>query len=351
MKSKILTGLSGGVDSSLSASLLVDQGFEVSGAYMKNWSTSLPGFDCPWKEDYQDAKRTAIQLGIDFQMLDFETSYKQKVVDYMIDEFKIGRTPNPDIMCNQEIKFKLFFDAAADQGFDKIATGHYAKTENGRLFKAKDQTKDQTYFLYRVSEEALRRTIFPLADLNKSEVREIAKQKGLVSAARKESMGICFVGQVDIRDFISQYIETQPGKIVDQHGLALGEHQGAILYTIGQRHGLGLSGAKPYYVTGKNLEKNEVYVTSDIQSKDLWSQQISVTSLHAINNDLDAWAGLQDLEVRTRHLGELIAVSSLSSESEDSTMISLTKEVKVVAPGQSVVIYQGERVLGGGFAN
>jgi tRNA-specific 2-thiouridylase len=226
----VFVGLSGGVDSSVTAALLKDQGYKVVGAYMKNWSQDLPGFSCPWFEDYQDAKRVAVQLGIPFELLDFETEYKNLVVDYMIDEYKAGRTPNPDIMCNQEIKFRLFLEAAMARGADMIATGHYARTKDGKLLKAKDESKDQTYFLYRASSDAFGKTIFPLGDYLKTDVRKIAEEKGLATAKKKESMGICFVGKVGIKEFLSQYVETTPGPIVDSHGLKVGEHDGAILH-------------------------------------------------------------------------------------------------------------------------
>ena len=191
----VFVGLSGGVDSSVSALLLKQAGYNVVGVYMKNWSKDLPGFPCPWKEDYQDAKRIAVQLGIDFKMFDFEKEYFDKVVGYMLDGFKAGITPNPDIMCNQEIKFKLFFDSAIEQGADFIATGHYAQTKDSKLLKAVDDNKDQTYFLYRVSEKSLSKTLFPIGHLTKPQVRKIAEENNLITATKKESMGICFVGK------------------------------------------------------------------------------------------------------------------------------------------------------------
>src|SRR5437868_6752481 len=177
--------MSGGVDSSVTAALLKEQGYEVTGVYMKNWSQDLPGFPCPWKEDFQDAKRVAVQLGTDFKMYDFETDYRHKVVEYMVREYQAGRTPNRDIMCNQEVKFKLFLETCLEDGADLIATGHYARVKDGKLLKAKDDNKDQTYFLYRVSEEALQKTLFPLGEYTKPEVRELAKKFGLVTASKK----------------------------------------------------------------------------------------------------------------------------------------------------------------------
>lgn len=344
MAKKVFVGLSGGVDSSVTAALLKEQGYDVTGVYMKNWSKDLPGFACPWKDDYQDAKRVAVQLGIPFKMYDFETQYKQKVVDYMIDEYKAGRTPNPDIMCNQEVKFKLFLAAALEDGADMIATGHYARVKDGKLMRAKDENKDQTYFLYRVTDEALRRTIFPLGDYTKPEVRKLAEKFGLVTAKKKESMGICFVGKVGIKEFLSQYVSTSPGVIKDQHGIVLGEHEGAIFYTIGQRSGLGVGGGLPYYVTGKDMEKNEVYVTTDLADKQLWSKTIELTSLH--------WIGAtpkngMPVQVRTRHRAALVD-ATITIEGATAT-VELHDEIRALTPGQSAVVYDGQIVVGGGI--
>lgn len=279
MGKKIYVGMSGGVDSSVTAALLKEQGYEVIGVYMKNWSQDLPGFACPWKEDYQDAKRVAVQLGINFKLYDFEAQYKQKVVDYMLEEYKAGRTPNPDIMCNAEVKFKLFLNTALDEGAEHIATGHYAridrekpKVHRAQLLTAKDSSKDQSYFLYRVTEEALSKTLMPIGEFtSKDEVRALAKKMGLATANKKDSQGICFVGKVGIKEFLQQYVTTQPGPIVDQTGKVIGQHDGAIYYTIGQRHGLQVGGGLPFYVIGKDMAKNEVYVTTDLSSSNLWS--------------------------------------------------------------------------------
>lgn len=336
----VYVGLSGGVDSSVSAALLKEQGYKVVGVYMKNWSQDLPGTPCPWQDDYQDAKRVAVQLGIDFKMYDFENEYHDKVVDYMLDEFKLGRTPNPDIMCNQEIKFKLFLNTALEDGADLIATGHYARTQDGKLLRAKDEAKDQTYFLARVDSKALAKVIFPLGELTKPEVRRLAKKFGLVTANKKESMGICFVGKVGIKEFLSQYVEQKLGPIIDQNGQVVGQHDGAIFYTIGQRQGLHVGGGLPFYVTGKDMKKNEVYVTTDLQDEKLWSSQIKLTNLHWIDKPR---AG-QKLSVRTRHRAKLIRVKSFKNN-----VAELVEEVRALTPGQSAVFYAGNECLGSGI--
>lgn len=341
----VFVGMSGGVDSSVTAALLKEQGYNVVGVYMKNWTKDIPGFPCPWKEDFQDAKRVAVQLGIDFKVFDFETQYKQKVVDHMIAEYQAGRTPNPDIMCNQEVKFKLFLETALQEGADFIATGHYAKTRGGKLYKAKDDNKDQTYFLYRVTEDALQKTLFPLGDYTKPEVRQLAKKFGLVTAAKKESMGICFVGKVGIKEFLQQYVQTKPGKIIDEAGKVIGKHDGAIFYTIGQRHGLDIGGGLPYYVTGKNMTKNEVYVTTDLDDRNLWSERIKLTDIHWINNEPKDKIKLQ---VRTRHRAPLVK-ATLNMLSNDEIQLQLEEEVRALTPGQSAVMYQEDLVLGGGI--
>jgi tRNA-specific 2-thiouridylase len=377
MSKKVFVGLSGGVDSSVAAALLVEQGYEVVGVYMKNWSKDLPGFPCPWKEDYQDAKRVAVQLGIEFRMFDFEKEYFEKVVDYMLDGFRSGITPNPDIMCNQEIKFKLFLDVALEQGADMIATGHYAKViaksqtktdTNSEITKtsdqrvkpltdgenvisyllgvAKDDNKDQTYFLYRIAEAALSKTLFPLGDYTKPEVRELAKKFGLVTAAKKESMGICFVGKVGIKEFLQQYVETTPGPIIDDKGKIIGEHDGAIFYTTGQRHGLNVGGGLPYYVVGKDMDKNEVYVTADIDDSRLWSKDFVINSAHWIN---DAPQNTNDLKVRTRHRATPLSVVAIMKLDNGNWHISLDEEVRALTAGQSAVFYQEGVCLGGGI--
>lgn len=341
---KVFVGLSGGVDSSVTAALLKQQGHEVTGVYMKNWSQDIPGFPCPWKEDYQDAKRVSVQLGIDFKLFDFETEYRHKVVDYMIKEYKAGRTPNPDIMCNQEVKFKLFLEASLEHGADFIATGHYARTREGQLFAAKDQNKDQTYFLYRVSTAALKKTMFPLGDYTKPQVRALAKKFGLITASKKESMGICFVGKVGIKEFLSQYVSAKPGNIVDQTGKIIGAHDGALFYTLGQRHGLNVGGGLPYYVVGKNMERNEVQVTTQLDDTRLWSGELMMVEAHWIDKKPQLH---KKYLIRTRHRASLVEAVFESIGSKCT--VKLDNEVRALTPGQSVVVYEADQVLGGGI--
>jgi tRNA-specific 2-thiouridylase len=336
--------MSGGVDSSLTAALLVEQGYDVTGVYMKNWTQDLPGMKCPWADDLADAKRVAVQLGIDFKVFDFENEYRHKVVDYMIDEYKAGRTPNPDIMCNQEVKFKIFLESALEDGADMIATGHYARVENGVLKMAVDANKDQTYFLYRVTGAALSKTLFPLGEYTKPTVREMAKERGLFTAGKKDSQGICFVGKVGIREFLSQYVDQVPGEIIDKKsGKVLGHHDGAIFYTLGQRHGLDLGGGLPYYVVGKDMDKNEVYVTTDLNDATLWKADISLGAVHWIN-DAPA-AGIFDIRIRHR---AALAAAELRFNGDDVSL-NLRDEQRAIASGQSVVIYDGDVCLGGGI--
>jgi tRNA-uridine 2-sulfurtransferase len=343
---KVFVGMSGGVDSSLAATLLVEQGYDVTGVYMKNWSVDLPGMKCPWATDLADAKRVAVKLGIDFKVYDFENEYKQKVVDYMIDEYKRGHTPNPDIMCNQEVKFKLFLETALADGADLIATGHYARTERpkGILKTAVDKNKDQTYFLYRVTSEALSKTLFPIGEYTKPDVRKMAEARGLATALKKDSQGICFVGQIGIRDFLSGYVEQSLGKIIDKKtDQVIGHHDGAIFFTLGQRHGMDVGGGLPYYVIGKDMDKNEVYVSSDLNDHNLWMKNVELADLHWIKGAPTNGK----YQIRVRHRAPLVAATVTLGE-DNTTNLVLDNPERAITAGQSIVIYDGDVCLGGG---
>lgn len=337
--SKVFLGMSGGVDSAVSAYLLREAGHEVVGVYMKNWSKNLPGMKCPWAEDLADAKRTAVKLGLDFRVFDFENEYKQKVVDYMIAEYKKGNTPNPDIMCNQEIKFKLFAETAFEQGAEMIATGHYARTDGKNLLRAVDDNKDQTYFLYRISADVIPKIIFPVGEMKKPDVKALAEEVGLSVAHKSESMGVCFVGEANMKDFLGEFVETKPGEIREiESEKVLGYHDGAIFYTLGQRHGLGLKTGLPYYVVKKDMDQNIVYVSQNLNSLSLWKKEIELKDV-IIRGEHD----LSKLQARIRHRAPLVEAAL------EGNKLIFADEQKSLTPGQSVVLYSGDICIGGGI--
>lgn len=341
----VYVGLSGGVDSSVSAALLKEAGYTVVGVYMQNWTQDIGGVECPWKQDLADAKAVAAKLDIPVKVFDFQKEYKAQVVDYMLAEYQAGRTPNPDVMCNQEIKFKLFYEAAKADAADLIATGHYARVSDGQLLRATDDNKDQTYFLYRISEEALKDTLFPVSDYTKPEIRELAAKFDLPTAKKPDSQGICFVGEVGMREFLNQYIETTPGDIILQAtGAVLGQHDGAVYYTTGQRHGLGIGGGKPYYVIRKDMASNTVFVTDNKDDLNLESDTFQISDYSWINEEPEEGKTYQ---VRTRHRAELIDCTL--EKTANGYQVKMVKPERAITPGQSAVVYDNQVCLGGGF--
>lgn len=341
---KVYVGMSGGVDSSVAAALLKEQGYFVVGVYMKNWTQDIAGVACPWKQDLADAKAAAAVLDIPFKIFDFQTEYRQKVVDVMVAEYQAGRTPNPDILCNQEIKFRLFLGTAFADGADMVATGHYAAIKDSKLCIPHDKDKDQTYFLYRMPPYSLSKTLFPLSGMTKTEVRAKADKLDLPTATKPDSQGICFVGEVGIKAFLQQYIKTEPGHIIDQTGKTVGTHEGAIFYTIGQRQGLKIGGGAPYFVTGKDIAKNEVYATTDSNALSLYGNSFRLYD--------PTWLGVEPSDKKTyqtriRHRGQLIT-SSLKKTGSDF-YVEMSSDERAISPGQSAVIYDGNTVMGGGI--
>ncbi len=338
MAKKVICAMSGGVDSSVSAALLKRAGFDVVGVYMRQWDPKILGKECMWKTDRRDAMLVCAKLGIPFLTWDFSKEYEKEVGKYMIDSYREGLTPNPDVMCNKIIKFGLFFDKAMKEGADFIATGHYAKTKNGELLKAKDKNKDQTYFLYTISKKQLNKIIFPVGNLIKPEVRKLAKKFKLENAGKKDSQGVCFVGQFNMKEFLKMYIKPKIGKILSLDGEKIGEHDGVYYYTIGQRHGLDIKdGGGPYYVVKKNIKKNIIYVGEE---KDLKTKKTKVVKINWINKPM-AFPVLVD--ARTRYRAPL----QKAKLHKDGSLIFVKGE-RAVTPGQSAVFYKGNRVLGGG---
>jgi tRNA-specific 2-thiouridylase len=338
----VYVGLSGGVDSSVTAALLLEQGHHVVGAYMKNWTQDIAGNQCPWEDDLRSAKSVAAHLGIELKVFDLQEEYRQRVVDVMVQAYARGLTPNPDILCNEDIKFSLFYNLCRADGADFVATGHYARMLEGRLMQAIDKKKDQTYFLYRMPTQSARQVLFPLGEYEKTEVRGLAKKYGLPTANRRESMGLCFVGKVPLKDFLGEFMDLQAGPILDESGKELGIHHGAVLYTIGQRHGLGVGGGTPYYVLSKDLATNSIVVTAD------------PSQLRRSYYDISDTVWWQEPEsakqylVRIRHLGELLTCT-LHEQADGVWRINLLAGAhRGVASGQHAVIYDGEAVLGGG---
>ncbi len=345
LRPKVFVGLSGGVDSAVSAALLKEEGYEVIGVFIKIWSPEWLG--CTSRQDRLDAMRVAAHLGIPYREIDLTEEYKKEVVDYMIREYKTGRTPNPDVFCNKYIKFGIFFDWAIREGADFVATGHYARTKkDGDVFKmlaGTDKNKDQSYFLWTLTQKQLSKTLFPVGLLEKSEVRLLAKKFRLPNAERRDSQGLCFVGPVDVKEFLAQYIPQKRGDVLDEKGKVIGNHKGALFFTMGERHGFTITEKTPndgpYFVVAKDMKKNTITVGH--KNDDLLGMKKKF-SLESMNWISDTPLTEKKYTARVRHLG--VRASCIF----DSGKIIFTDSV-LAASGQSLVLYDGDVCLGGGI--
>src|SRR5690625_1477471 len=336
---RVVIGMSGGVDSSVAALLLKQQGYEVVGVFMKNWDDTDEFGVCTATEDYEDVVRVCNQIGIPYYSVNFEKEYWDKVFTYFLDEYKAGRTPNPDVMCNKEIKFKAFLDYALSIGADYVATGHYAQLRktNGKieLLRGVDQNKDQTYFLNQLSAEVLEKVMFPLGHLPKSEVRKIAKEHQLATATKKDSTGICFIGEKNFKQFLSEYLPANPGNMETLSGEVKGRHDGLMYYTIGQRHGLGIGGAgEPWFVVGKNLERNVLYVEQGESNDYLYSDRLLATDVNWINEVNKTFTCTA--KFRYRQTDSKVYVTLLDN---GKVRVDFAEKQRAITPCQAVVSY------------
>jgi tRNA-uridine 2-sulfurtransferase len=360
-KRRVVIGMSGGVDSSVSAHLLKEQGYEVIGLFMKNWEDDDTDEYCSSRQDWIDAVSVADVVGVDIEAVNFAAEYKDRVFSEFLREYQAGRTPNPDVLCNAEIKFKAFLDHAMQLGADYIATGHYARVRemNGRfeLLKARDLSKDQSYFLHRLNQAQLSKTLFPLGGLHKTEVRHIAEQLKLPNAAKKDSTGICFIGERPFREFLNRYLAQQPGPMKTPEGEIVGQHIGLSFYTLGQRKGIGIGGIKSHqnddgqsdawYVARKDIDNNTLYVVQGhdhpwLLSSSLIAEQASwIAGTPPDIKQLMAKTRYRQADVRAR----------FENMSQDQFQLTFAEAQWAVTPGQSAVLYQGEVCLGGGIIN
>ena len=354
-RTRIVVGLSGGVDSSVAALLLVEQGYDVQAVFMKNWEDAQDTGYCAAAEDLEDARAVCETLGIPLHPVNFTAEYRDRVFRYFLDEYRAGRTPNPDVLCNTEIKFKAFLDHAWRLGADRIATGHYARLaeQNGRLMLLKgcDPGKDQSYFLHGLSQAQLASALFPIGELRKPQVRERAAAAGLITHDKKDSTGICFIGERRFRDFLSRYLPAQPGPIQTLEGEALGEHAGLMFHTIGQRQGLGIGGrregsGKPWYVAGKDLEHNALIVVQGHNHPALFHRRLRATAPHWIAGEPPAAPLTCRAKIRYRQPDQDCVLERLDADALD---IVFTEPQWAIAPGQSVVFYHDKVCLGGGI--
>ncbi|MDO8492296.1 MAG: tRNA 2-thiouridine(34) synthase MnmA [bacterium] len=361
LKRKVFVGMSGGVDSSVSAYLLKKEGCDVTGVFIKVWQ---PDFvPCTWREDRLDAMRVCAHLGIPFVTLDLEKEYKEGVIDYMLAEYKAGRTPNPDVFCNKEVKFGAFLKWALKQGADFVATGHYARVaraaeERGHdadkrrklaLLKGVDEGKDQTYFLWTLTQEQLKYILFPVGNLKKTEVRKIAKGAGLITAEKKDSQGLCFISNVNMKQFLKHFLPEKAGDILNEGGEIIGIHKGALFYTIGERHGLDISKKgledKPYYVVGKDISKNTITVSHKPTTNDSRLATYKISQINLVNKSPKL---NEKIEAQIRYHGELYPCQIIEHRVFNNLAVQFEKPI-LISPGQSIVFYDGEVCLGGGI--
>lgn len=351
---KIVVGLSGGVDSSVSALLLKQQGYEVEGLFMKNWVDYADESECTVEEDRKDAQSVADKVGIVFHEANFAMEYWDYVFKHFLEEYQAGRTPNPDILCNREIKFKAFLDHAMELGGYLIATGHYARVRelNGKfqLLKGLDNTKDQSYFLYTLGQAQLSRTLFPLGELPKTEVRDIAEKAGFINHDKKDSTGICFIGERRFREFLGRYIPAQPGEMRTPEGEKIGEHAGLMYYTLGQRQGLGIGGRKdssgePWFVAGKDMENRILYVVQG-EHEWLYSNKLTAEQLSWVAGEAPEFPCRASAKTRYRQPDQACVITQ---DEDGNIQVEFDEKQRAVTPGQSVVFYQDDVCLGGGI--
>lgn len=354
-KQTIFVGVSGGVDSSVTAALLKEAGHNVVGVFIRTWQPDW--IECTWKDERRDAMRVCAHLDIPFIELDLEQSYKEGVVNYMIREYKEGRTPNPDVMCNREVKFGSFLSWAKEQGANYVATGHYAQRyedENVQLLRGKDEGKDQSYFLWTLTQEQLQHVLFPLGHLTKQEVRERAEYYNLPTAQKPDSQGICFIGEVDMKEFLHHYIEEKEGELCTPEGKVVGTHPGALFFTIGERHGFHVDPSHkrphdaPYYVVDKDIEKN-IIVISQTPHEYQQKERTTVDLIDVVINQ-PGFDSKKRYEAQMRYHGEVYEVEVVNlDETTKTAVLHTSSPFNALASGQSIVLYDGEQCLGGGI--